>query len=517
MSKIKSFFTDLSLEKVTLICLLVISCISAYYSLTHNYILAYNDATAHLNTARRVIDNLTPGLVQLGSVWLPLLHIFQIPFVSNYYLWQSGLAGWVVSGISFIIAALFIFKLVDELTNDKWSAFIAVLVMTLNTNMLYLQTTAMFEPLLMAAASGAIYFLTKWGRENRINYLLLGALFTCLASLTRYDGWALFVGAALYTVFIAIIRRIKHFEGILFLFLSLAGLGIFLWFLYNLAIFGNPLYFQNGEFSAKAQQDVLFARGSLPTKGNLLLSAETYSVATVLNNGVIPTILSFFGLIYFLIKNITKPKNFGPFLLILTYFFNIFSLYSGQSVIWIPFLPPYFETYFNIRYGLLMLPAIAFFIAYLTRKNIIIKVIVIVLLFVQMFLFVYPKYLPIFGHRIGTVTLLDTVSSVNTQTKNASTFLRTHYDKGLIMASSASIDAFIFRTGIPLKNYITEGTGQYWKTSLQDPRKYATWLVFFRDTTDRVGKVLTKWKDLDKYYDLVYKDQTYLIWKIKKK
>ncbi|MGH9603601.1 MAG: hypothetical protein ACRD24_14570, partial [Terriglobales bacterium] len=33
-------------------------------------LLLFGDAVAHLNIARRVVDSRTPGLLQLGSVWL---------------------------------------------------------------------------------------------------------------------------------------------------------------------------------------------------------------------------------------------------------------------------------------------------------------------------------------------------------------------------------------------------------------------------------------------------------------
>src|SRR5882672_10882178 len=53
--------------------------------------LYYGDAEAHLNIARRLVDNRTPGIRQLGTTWLPLPHILLAPFVRNDWLWQTGL------------------------------------------------------------------------------------------------------------------------------------------------------------------------------------------------------------------------------------------------------------------------------------------------------------------------------------------------------------------------------------------------------------------------------------------
>src|SRR5690348_10959293 len=80
--------------------------------------LAYGDAEAHLNIARRVIDSRTPGWFQLGTTWLPLPHLLLIPLVRHNFLWQSGLAGAIVSGAAISIAAGFLFAAVQRLFSN---------------------------------------------------------------------------------------------------------------------------------------------------------------------------------------------------------------------------------------------------------------------------------------------------------------------------------------------------------------------------------------------------------------
>ncbi len=46
-------------------------------------LLSHYDARAHLTVARRVFDSLTPGWRQLGGVWLPLLHLIDLPLVAS--------------------------------------------------------------------------------------------------------------------------------------------------------------------------------------------------------------------------------------------------------------------------------------------------------------------------------------------------------------------------------------------------------------------------------------------------
>src|SRR5579862_6502075 len=72
---------------------LLASLFSFFYYFQHNGLLLYGDAVAHINIARRVFDSQTPGLLQLGTVWLPLPHLLMIPFVTSNRLWQSGAGG----------------------------------------------------------------------------------------------------------------------------------------------------------------------------------------------------------------------------------------------------------------------------------------------------------------------------------------------------------------------------------------------------------------------------------------
>ena len=74
-----------------------VSVISFLFYFQHGDVLLYGDAVAHLNIARRVFDSKTPGLLQLGTVWLPLPHLLMIPFLISDGLWQSpdfGSRGW---------------------------------------------------------------------------------------------------------------------------------------------------------------------------------------------------------------------------------------------------------------------------------------------------------------------------------------------------------------------------------------------------------------------------------------
>jgi hypothetical protein len=511
VQQIKKFVTP---ELLSIVLTITVAFIALYISFTHNLILSYNDGNAHLDTARRVIDSLTPGLVQLGSVWLPLLHILLIPFVTNFYLWQSGLAGSIVSMASFFVSAYFSYQLVLLYTKNKWIAFIGVLILVTNANLLYMQTTPMFEPLSLATALGAVYFFAKWSLNDQLSDLILAAFTTMLFSMTRYDGWAFFLAGIIFVCFITLVKFKKIKQGEVIIYTFLGGIGIALWVVYNWLIFGDPLYFQNGPYSAYAQQQILAQRHQLPTMHNILLSLADYSLVTVLTVGIVLTAILVIGLIIYFWDTLKKPALWAPLLLFVVFAFNVYGLYSGNSVLWLPMIPPYFPTYFNSRYGIEMIPAAMFFGSYLASKNIILRWVIIIIVLVQPILFFDSAILqPLFHTDVGIVTLKDTVSSLNPPTLSASSYLHNHYKSGLILVSSASEDSFIFHVGEPLKDFITEGTGYYWNNSLKDPARYATWIVFFVNHTDRVGKVIADNAILHKDFKNVYTNNTYEIWK----
>src|SRR6266550_785529 len=69
-------------------------------------VLLYGDAVAHINIARRVFDSKTPGLLQLGTVWLPLPHVLMIPLVASDWAWQTGLGGSLPSMAAYVFGVV---------------------------------------------------------------------------------------------------------------------------------------------------------------------------------------------------------------------------------------------------------------------------------------------------------------------------------------------------------------------------------------------------------------------------
>src|SRR5436309_6083681 len=90
----------------------VVSVASLFYYFHRGELLLYGDAVAHINIARRVFDSRTPGLLQLGTVWLPLPHLLMIPFLISDDLWRSGVGGAIPSMVAYVFGVIGVFRLV---------------------------------------------------------------------------------------------------------------------------------------------------------------------------------------------------------------------------------------------------------------------------------------------------------------------------------------------------------------------------------------------------------------------
>jgi hypothetical protein len=456
--------------------------------------LAYNDARSHLNIGRRVVEGLKPGIAQLGSVWLPLPHALMIPTIWNDFMWHSGLAGAIISMASFVGTGVLIYKFLEKLNAGMVGKLFGVLVFAANVNVLYLQSTAMTELLLIFTMTAAVYELLIWHKEDKLTSLIKSSFWMMLASLIRYDGWFLLAFASVLIILRAYKKwGIKAAEGIFIFFATLAGLGISLWFLWNLLIFGDPLYFAFGPYSAHAQQQQLEQAGVLATKGNILLSAKVYLYALIYNTGAFTTILAILGMaVLWTNKQVKNSIKIASTALLAPFFFNIIALFLGHSVLFIQGISG--DTWFNVRYGIMMLPSFAIFVGYLVHRLKPLRVTIIGLfLFVTFFAFANVDAVTIDDARVGSSqkNVSEVAGWLNANAKD---------EKGFVLISAASHDAIIFSSGLPMKRFIHEGTGAYWESATTSPDRWARWIIMrTNDLNDQTFKLVEESGQLDKY------------------
>jgi hypothetical protein len=243
-----------------------VSILSFLFYLRRGEILLYGDAVAHINIARRVFDSRTPGLLQLGTVWLPLPHLLMIPFLLSNWMWKTGVGGSIPSMAAYVFGTVGIFRLVRGVLSPasqpspmvRFTAWLAALIYGSNSNLIYLQATAMTEPLYLALFIWALVYFNEFVQEWRppvesANPPARSALVkcgTCLvaACLTRYDGWflAVVMGVAAMAVALRVHQPWQGLRGRLIKFLLVAAAAPALWLAYNAIVYRNQLEFANG-------------------------------------------------------------------------------------------------------------------------------------------------------------------------------------------------------------------------------------------------------------------------------
>lgn len=463
--------------------------------------LAYNDARSHLDIGRRVVEGLKPGAAQLGSVWLPLNHVLMIPTIWNDFMWHSGLSGSIISMISFVATGVLIYKFLEQLNVGILGRLIGVFIFVANINILYLQSTAMTELLLLLTMTAGVYDLMLWHKTDSTLNLLKSAFWIMLATLVRYDGWFLFLFASglvvlnvwrksNYKINFSVFNKV---EGTYLFFATLASLGIFLWFLWNQLIFKDALYFALGPYSAHTQQRELDQAGNLLTKNNLLNSLQTYLYALIFNSNMFIAILGFLGMGAFIFdKKIKADLKFASSALLAPFFFNVLALFLGFSVLFIQGING--NTWFNVRYGIMMLPSIAIFAGFLVERFKQIRWVLLgTILMVIAIQFASYDAVTIDDARVGSSQ--KNVSEVsNWLGQNAK-------DKeGFVLISAASHDAIIFSSGLPMSKFIHEGTGRYWESATTNPERWARWIIMRSyDDNDSTWKAVSKTPDINSY------------------
>jgi hypothetical protein len=323
--------TDRSLSQAeswaVIACCTALSMAAIVWSWRHDAMLNYGDAVAHLHIARRVFDSRTPRFSQLGSVWLPLPHLLLIPFVQNYQWWATGLAGVIPSALAYIAACAGIYRLARHFVS-RTAAALALAFFALNPNLLYLQTTAMTEPLFLCEVIWIVVWLveahaaldaeSETARRTQPSNLqaatssqdplaasIRNSLHDATRSFPRRRGaWlpaafqqppphaGIFSTSSsrlLVCVAAALVAAIfTRYDGWIIAFLAWTGIALvlwlrrrldspalwllslpviaapILWFVYNSVCFGDWLYFARGPYSAKAIELRTMAPGAWP-------------------------------------------------------------------------------------------------------------------------------------------------------------------------------------------------------------------------------------------------------------
>ncbi|MDR3700940.1 MAG: glycosyltransferase family 39 protein [Candidatus Sulfopaludibacter sp.] len=440
-----------------ILALAAVSALAICFFYSHGWILYYGDAEAHLNTARRIVDNQTPGYDQIGTVWLPLIHVMMLPLVGRDTLWRSGLAGAIPSGFCFVVAGAFLFAAVRRVFRSDAAALTAVGLFALNPNLLYLQSIPMTEPGAYACLMALLYFTVRFRETQGWGAATGAAVAACLGTLARYEGWFLLPFVAAYFFATA-----KRRWSVTILFCVVAGLGPLFWLFHHWWLTGDPLDFYRGPYSAMAIQ------GDKPYPGKGDWRTSLLYVRTAIQRCAGPglILIATAGAVAALVKRAFWPLA----LLALPPLFYVWSMHSSGNPIFMPGMPyPY--SFYNTRYGLSALCLLAFCGAALVSiapagRGIAATLVVLAGAFIWV-AHPHPQY---------WITWEE--SRVNSEgrrawTHQAAQYLAPRYVPGSGIITSFSDLTGIFREmGVPLRETFSEVNGLPWLAAVERPELY---------------------------------------------
>ncbi|MHB8566079.1 MAG: glycosyltransferase family 39 protein [Nitrososphaerales archaeon] len=508
-----------------------IALISAFYLLSKDpySLLYYGDSISHLVISRRIIDWITPGIAQLGTVWMPLPHMMMLPLVWDNYLFHTGLAGTIVSAVSMAITNVFIFRMVKLQFNSTKAGILASTLYLLNPSVLYMGIIPMTEAPFMMFFVLACYYLQMWyySTDTRIQYrnILKCSIAVSLATLTRYEAWILPFALIFVLVFVLVIVRKEGRKprtgSFLTVALAYSSLGPIAWILWNYAIFRDPLAFVDSPYSAQSQALTRPFRAHLflqPLNSLRIMGEVAYSMY-----GLQVLSLALVGVAIYLGMRWRKGKLTLGALTMLTLSAPVLatfaSMVEGSGEIY-----PVQVGFFNARfltflYPLLVFCSVALVMFFARNKELRFKIasVIIAGLVVASFGYTFVQQPLVFGK---TTAMSDTLpyplgSSTPQANLELGNQLASRVLGGHVVLYVASADAaeIMLLSNLDLKSFIAVGAGLYWNTSESYPWVYGTYLVWTRQSNSEVETLYNYWQGnstlLMEHYQLVYQNSLY--------
>lgn len=463
--------------------------LASIYTVRTGSNLDYGDAMAHLTISGRILDSKAPGLQQLGTVWLPLPHLLLLPLVQNLFLFRTGIAACILGTLCLGIAAAALYRIMARLGFGIPARLVGLAVLLANPSLLYAFTTALTEPVLIAALLACLAGLAGWAfSERRLSGGEL-AVFAGIPAgagvLTRYEAWALVISGSIF-VAIVVLRRGQSVGRAVTFVLAFAAVpiaSIGWWLAYNAAWYGNPLEFLTGNYSAAAFTEVFIQQGQLTTKGNPGLSLEIYGWALLETAGLTALALAGIGLLVTTARWGLSDRALLIWLAGTSSAFLLFSLAAGQHIMVNDVSLP--TGAYNNRYVLSAVPWVALLVAALVHElRGLVRGAVVRPAVVAVAALLVGQNLWWAGDPGERMTVIEEAQSGRVAfapVKEMATWLHTNYDGGgILMDESADKLAVSPVIGVPIQEYYNRATGDLFEEALADPQDHARWVVMHR-------------------------------------
>ena len=188
------------------------------------------DSVWHLYISRLIL--VRP--VNMGGIWLPLFNMLEAPFTLVPFLYTSGFAGVIVNSIATGLTSLVIYRMLPNRYGTIISLAFAGNILTLSFS-----TTAMQEPTAVFLAMASLYYLREYLATDKRSSFFKMAVALSVGELARYELWLL---ATLF-VLVFVVREVRRKRTYNLAFAHLGFWGVFLWILFETAIFRKPFFF----------------------------------------------------------------------------------------------------------------------------------------------------------------------------------------------------------------------------------------------------------------------------------
>jgi hypothetical protein len=434
--------------------------------------LTHYDARAHLVVARRIFDSITPGWQQVGAVWLPLPHLLNALPVQIDFFYRTGFFAIGISILSLAVATGAVGWIVARLTDSNAAAVIAAFVFALNPNVLYLQSTPMTEPLLVALTLASVALLMAWcdagnpalretfgedrlmaaANDNRISSAIVGVALA-LACMTRYEAWPVTAGVLVAALWV----RWRQGAPLQSAVQSVARIALFP--ALSIAAF---LVFSRIVTGVWFADDFFVPENTAKSHPYDALAEIAWGVRALSGYGLLVVALG--GAALLAVWGLLSKRRATAMLPI--------ALAATAAVPWLAFLDghPY-----RIRYMVPLLAAEAVFAGVLAGAWKRLQPLAIVgLALVAAF-----ELRPLDASAPMVVEAQWDRPNIVARDR-VSAYLKSNYHGESVMASMGSLGHYmqdLSRSGFDIRDFLHEGNGDIWLHALDNPRPYAGWLL----------------------------------------
>jgi hypothetical protein len=445
----------------------------------HGLTVAFNDSRSREMIARRVLESRTPGLAQFGATWLPLPAMLMLPLIWSGALFSDGIAGSLPSMVAYVIAAVYMYRMARLVTGSRGAGWVAAGVLMLNPSLLYMQSTPMSEAPSVGAFVVAIYYALRVTRTYHALDIAKCAAAAATGTLIRYENWVIGIAVVPILAYTAWRRRgYRLAEAWTILYCLLAFAGCVAWILYNAVIFHDPLLsFFYGQSSHQYYANT--PRYLIPARHHAMFALTMYGLTVADTAGWVIVVMALLGFAIFVWRFRLQSRTLPVYLTLVPLGFYWLVLYKGVNTESLPQLGT--GPYYNIRFGILMIPALGLFAGFVATSGWVLA---------RRALAGTALAVIIFSGVIGSLArtpfvLREALYGYGGDTRQTgqveAQWFNSHFHGGNVLYSYVPDPSFMFylltKYHFPDHVFVTDANGTQFTEALARPQDRVTWIV----------------------------------------